>query len=70
MPFVVENGDGTADCGYAATGWIVDLLKWATTAPQVQRMRVIGLLLGYSADAIAVFEDRAPRRLFAAPASS
>lgn len=69
IPFVVENGDGSADCGYAAAGWVVDLLRWASddAVPKVQRMRIVGLLLGYSAEAIAVFEERAPQRLFTLP---
>jgi hypothetical protein len=72
VPFVVENGDGTADCGYAAAGWVVDLLRWASSndVPKVQRMRVVGLLLGYSAEAIAIFEERAPRRIFTSPGPS
>lgn len=66
VPFVVENADGSADCGYAAAGWVVDLLRWASgdDVPKVQRMRVVGLLLGYSAEAISTFEDRGPKRWF------
>ena len=54
IPFVADRGDGVADFGFAAEGWVVDLLEWAMTAdiPDKQVHRILGLLLGYSARAI------------------
>ena len=72
IPFVIDCGDGTADCGYAAASWVVDLYRWIMSAPtpEIQRRRTVGLLLGYNADAIAKFEDRASKRCFISPAQS
>ncbi len=69
IPFVIDNGDGTADCGFASASWVVDLFAWLvkTEVPEEHRRRVIGLLLGYSADAIMRFEERASGRLFTCP---
>lgn len=68
VTFVLDRGDGFADYGYAATAWVVDLYGWAVTqAPERQRHRIIGLLLGYSPEAIRAFEERNSGRLFASP---
>lgn len=75
VPFVLDRQDGFADCGFAAAGWALDLYRWLVLAdpasvPPEQRERVTGLLLGYSAEAIRLFEDRMPGRLFAGPTTS
>jgi len=69
IPFVIDNGDGMADCGYASAAWVIDLFRWVGKAklPETHLRRVIGLLLGYSVDAIARFEERQSKRLFSAP---
>ena len=56
IPFVGDLKGG-AESGYAARAWVVDLLTWAWTVPAVQRHRILGLLLGYSPDAIGQFEE-------------
>ena len=64
-PFVVDRGDGLADVGYAAAPWVVDLFRWTFRyAADPQLSRVVGLLLGYSAQAIADFESHQGRRWF------
>ncbi len=53
IPFVIDEGDGVATCGYASHPWAVDLLRWAlTSAPPEQVHRILGLLLGYGAESI------------------
>lgn len=69
IPFVCDCGDGTAEYGYAAEQWVVDLFEWLMTAdanavPLVQRHRVLGLLLGYSAPAVREFESHTAGRRF------
>lgn len=65
VPFVCEREDGTAEYGYAAAQWAIDLYRWTVnekadnTLPLNQRHRIIGLLLGYSAAAISDFETAA-----------
>jgi hypothetical protein len=58
IPFVIPNG-GTFAYGYASHAWAVDLLQWAFSdeCPEVQRHRIVGLLLGYSPDEIRAFEE-------------
>lgn len=62
IPFVLDRGNGVADFGFATHKWVVDLYKFITRerspVPQGQRDRILGLLLGYSAEAIAHFDDR------------
>jgi hypothetical protein len=73
IPFVVDRGDGVADCGVAGAAWALDLYRWVIASdalPPVQRERIIGLLLGYSADAVRLYEDRMPGRFFSGPTSS
>jgi hypothetical protein len=55
---VVPHNDG-AEYGFAARAWVVDLLGWLWTVPLKQRHRVLGLLLGYCAEAIGQFEELA-----------
>lgn len=65
VPFVCERGHGVADFGYGVAPWAVDLYRWATqepdnVVPPEQRHRIIGLLLGYSVQAVTEFETSAP----------
>ena len=57
--FVLPIQDGRAHFGVAAARWAVDLYRYALfdAAPQ-QKHRIIGLLLGYSADAIGDYEEQ------------
>lgn len=66
IPFVVDREDGCADFGYAAAAWAVDLLRWMALAkiPSEQEARIMGLLLGYSPNAIRTFEERRAGRAF------
>lgn len=61
-PFVIDRGDGSAEYGFAAAAWVVDLLRWIynkkSPAPEKQRDRVLALLLGYSTTAVASYEER------------
>jgi len=74
--FVLDHRDGTASFGYTAERWPLDLYEWAIlerSVPQEQRDRIIGLLLGYTAPAVARYEaDGSGRRftLSREPASS
>jgi len=73
LPFVLDLGDGTASFGYAAAGWPLDLFEWATTEkdiPQVQRERIIGLLLGYAVSAVSRFDEDVSGRRFQPVTSS
>jgi hypothetical protein len=74
IPWVLDHGNGTGSCGYASERWPLDLYEWAVRcAPEEQRERIIGLLLGYSARAIAVFDANATGRRFSSspvPAST
>jgi hypothetical protein len=67
VPFILPKGDGLADYGYGASRWAIDLYRWAMTpeVPTIHRERIVGLLLGYSTDAIERFETRLPVGLLA-----
>jgi hypothetical protein len=68
IPFVIDEGDGIATCGYASHPWAVDLLQWALTlAPAEQVHRILGLLLGYGADSIERHEALGAGQLFPEP---
>ena len=66
IPFVVDHGDGNATYGYAASRSVLDLYEWAQRAaiPPVQRVRIVGLLLGYSPAALSDFDGQASGRRF------
>ena len=68
IPFVVDRGDGIADCGFASTQWVVDLYAWLlkSGAPGEQVHRIRGLLLGYSPKAIRAHDERGCGRRFSA----
>lgn len=72
-PFVYHHANGTADYGFAAAPWAVELYQWANeqaddVMPDVHRHRISGLLLGYSAAAVSDFENR--RRVAASTSAS
>ena len=69
LPFVIDFGDGRADCGYAAAKWVIDLYESVVREKHPHRHQVIGLLLGYSASAIARHEENGTSRRFAEPAT-
>ncbi len=53
IPFVIDEGDGVATCGYTSNPRAVDLLQRAlASAPGEQVHRILGLLLGSGADSI------------------
>lgn len=67
VPFVVPRDDGIADCGFAATRWVVDLYAWlvgSNDVPEEHAHRIRGLLLGYDAKAIRDHDDRDCGRRF------
>lgn len=67
IPFVLDRGDGLADYGFAGASWVLTLYKSVVVGdalPPQQRSQVLGLLLGYSVDAIRGFSDRGSGRLF------
>jgi len=76
IPWVLDHGDGVASCGYASERWAVDLYEWTVKGPvpEKQRERIVGLLLGYSAVAVARFDAETCGRRFSsaspAPTSS
>ena len=73
ISFVIDHENGNASFGYAASEWAVDLYEWAvkeTDIPQVQRERIIGLLLGYAADAVSRYEEGTSGRRFSTATSS
>jgi hypothetical protein len=68
VPFVCPTRDGFAKCGFASSQWALELFKWTLTSqiPKKQRSRILGLLFGYSREAVRDFEDRACGRLWQA----
>ena len=64
--FVVDHEDGTASWGYAAAAWAIDLYRWARLEEkdESRRHQVLGLLLGYSPEAVARHLDSLVGRLF------
>lgn len=69
LPFVIDFGDGRADCGYAAAKWVIDLYEATWRDRHPHRHQITGLLLGYSPSAIARHEENGTSRRFAAPAT-
>lgn len=75
IPFVIDRGDGYADYGFAVARWALDLFRWITNAaqdavPDQQRTRILGLLFGYSAESIRLFDESQDGRMFQAPTVS
>lgn len=67
LPFVIDFGDGLADCGYAAAKWVIDLYESVIREQHPHRHQILGLLLGYSAQAIARHEENSTSRRFSEP---
>ena len=67
LPFVIDNGDGTASCGYAAARWVIDLFESAFRDKHPNRHQILGLLLGYSVPAISRHEENNSGRRFTGP---
>jgi hypothetical protein len=68
IPFACRAADGMVDYGFAARAWVVDLYSWLVNAdenavPTKHRHRILGLLLGYDADAIHAHEEQNCGRL-------
>ena len=60
IPFVWERPDhDCTDVGYVSHSWVLDLHKWLHEAdvPTRQYHRIMGLLLGYSPEAIAQHDN-------------
>lgn len=55
IPFVLPRKDHTwAQMGLAAASWVIDLLEWTySNAAERQYHCIMGLLLGYSVQAMA-----------------
>ena len=60
MPIVMaveRYDDPLVDLGFASHSWVVDTFDWINrNVPAPHRDRMLGLMLGYSADAIAAFD--------------
>lgn len=71
IAFVCPGPDERAVCGFAASSWALDLYRWAVNAeiPQAQRARILGLLHGYSGEAIRAYEERECGRLWSSTES-
>jgi len=68
LPFVIDHGDDSGSFGYAVNRWTLDFYEWAVTdgsIPEQQRHRIVGLLLGYSPEAISRYEETGSGRRFA-----
>ena len=63
---VMERKDGTcADVGFAARAWVVETFKWVSdNVPQPHLNRLLGMMLGYSPDAIAALDEAESGELF------
>lgn len=60
IPFVIPRGDFPAAArGFASHEWVIELLKWTYgNAPERWKHCILGLLLGYSAEAISDHDTR------------
>lgn len=59
IPFLVKDPDtNLINLGYASHEWVIDVYEWLLggTVPPQMVSRVMGLLLGYSGDAVAQYE--------------
>ena len=66
IPLVSVRKDGScADAGFAARQWVVETFKWIQdNVPQPHLDRLLGLMLGYSPDAIAAHDEARSGKLF------
>lgn len=62
IPFLVKNPAplNRITIGFASHAWVVDVYEWLSEKDVSLKMtgRILGLLLGYSGDAIENFENR------------
>ena len=59
IPFLIKDPrTNWIRAGFAAHAWVIDVYEWLLTdsVPDQMTSRVLGLLLGYSGDAVAQFE--------------
>ena len=54
-----RKGRHVVDVGFASRKWVAETLNWLYEAeiPEPYYSRIIGMLLGYSTDAIAVYDE-------------
>lgn len=66
IPLVVKRKDGDcADYGFAQRAWVVETFQWLSgNAPPPHLHRLLGLMLGYSADAIAIHDECESGKMF------
>ena len=66
IPLVLLRKDRScADVGFVARAWVSETFKWVMdNAPQPHLNRLLGLILGYSPDAIAALDESESGRLF------
>ena len=65
IPFVIDRSNGVAECGFAQKRWVIDVMTWLFNDVKGSNFhRVMGLLLGYSVDAIENFERQQSVRMF------
>jgi hypothetical protein len=68
LAFLIEYDDGAVTGGFAAAPWVIDLYRWvcdpANNIPRDQGNRIVGLMLGYSAEAIAAFDAKGIGRMW------
>ena len=65
VPICYQDGEGSVKLGFAARSWVPETLKWILeNVPQPHLDRILGLLLGYSSDAIAADGDFDSGKLF------
>jgi hypothetical protein len=67
LPFVIDFGDGSASCGYAAAKWAIDLFESVVRDKHPHRHQILGLLLGYSPAAISRHEENSTGRRYTGP---
>ena len=59
IPFLIKTpGTNLINFGYASHEWVIDVYEWLLddTVPDQMVSRVMGMLLGYSGEAVAQYE--------------
>ena len=59
IPFVHKEDHGLITCGFAKERWVLELYKWVhdSKVPEKYRDMIIGLLCGYSTEALRTCND-------------
>ena len=59
IPFVHKNLDGFVDYGFAREPWVLEIYKWICNSkvPKKYRNIIVGLLCGYSTEALRTHND-------------